>query len=134
MNPRIAILAAAFACSSAALPPATPLAAKLVGELSGRAAGKPQRCVSVEPGAEFSTSDENPHLLLYDDGKAIWASDLAVGCGFGPGEAVVPAGESASFYCKGDFVKTGSRISVSPFGGRCVLGSFTPYRATRSSY
>jgi hypothetical protein len=131
MSPRIAILAVAFACSSAAPPPAPPLAPKLVADLNGRAAGKAQRCVSVHPGVEFSTSDENPHLLLYDDGETIWASNLAAGCGFGPSESVVPAGESASFYCRGDFVKAGSRMSVSPFGARCVLGNFTPYRSAK---
>jgi hypothetical protein len=128
MNPRIAILAVALACLSAAPPPAPPLAPKVVAELKGRTAGKPQRCVSVQPGVEFSTSDEDPHLLLYDDGRTIWANNLGAGCGFGPSEPVVPAGESASFYCRGDFVKAGSRMSVSPFGQRCVLGDFTPYR------
>lgn len=131
MIPRTAILAVAFICTSAAPPPATLRAPRLVAELNGRMAGKPQRCVSVRPGVEFSTSDENPHLLLYDDGKTIWASNLAPGCGFGPSESVIPAGESASFYCKGDFVKAGSRMSVSPFGARCVLGNFTPYRAAK---
>jgi len=135
MNPRIAILAAAFACSSAAPPPPAPVTGpKLVAELSGRTAGKPQRCVGVAPGVEFSTSGENPRLLLYDDGKTIWASSLGSGCGFGPSETVVPAGESASFYCRGDLVKAGSRMSVSPFGQRCALGNFTPYRSAKPAH
>ena len=124
----IAIVAAALICASAAPPPTAPVAPKRVAELAGRSAGKPQRCVSVQPGMLFSTSGENPHLLLYDDGKTIWASDLGSGCAFGPGEPVIPAGDPASSYCRGDFVKAGGRIELSPFGERCVLENFTPYR------
>ena len=130
MKPRIAILAAALACSSAAPPPAARVAPKLVAELTGRSAGKPQRCVSVQPGMLFSTSDQNPHLLLYDDGKTIWASDLGSSCGFGPGDSIIPD-SPASYYCHGDFVRQGSRIELSPFGQRCVLGNFTPYRTAK---
>jgi hypothetical protein len=126
MKLRLVLITAALACSSAAPP-------KPVAELKGRTAGKPQRCVGVEPGVEFNTSDEDPHLLLYDDGKTIWANNLGTGCGFGPSESVIPAGESASFYCRGDFVKAGSRMNLSPFGQRCVLGNFTPYRSAKPS-
>jgi hypothetical protein len=122
MKPRIALVIATLACASAAPPQA-----KQVAELDGRAPGKPQRCVGVPPGGHFETSSEDPHLLLYDDGKTIWASRLDSSCGFGPAESVIPD-TAASYYCQGDFVRQGGRIELSPFGKRCALNRFTPYR------
>ena len=101
-----------------------------VAELTGRTPGKPQRCLGVQPGVLFATADADPHLLIYDDGKTVWANRLASSCEFGPGETIIPD-ETASYYCKGDFVRQGSRIELSPFGKRCVLGDFTPYRTAK---
>jgi hypothetical protein len=123
----VVILAAAIAGFGAA-PQSTPVAAgKDVAELAGRTAGKPQRCVSVQPGRLFSVSDSNPNLLLYDDGKTIWVSEVGSSCSFEPGETAIPD-ESSSYYCHGDFVRPGSRITLLPFGRRCALHEFTPYR------
>jgi hypothetical protein len=127
----IAILVIAFAAAAAA-PSATPLAGQAnVAELQGRIAGKPQQCIPGEPGILFSTADSDPHLLFYDDGKTVWANSLSPSCGFGPGETVVPDA-SASYYCSGDFVRQGRRIELSPFGQRCALGKFTPYRTAKT--
>ncbi len=129
MKLRAAVLTAALAGSCAASQPA-PIAVPKMAELAKRAPGKPQRCVTVEPGFLFRVSDADPHLLLYDDGKTIWASVLAPGCGFEAGQSVIPD-ESASYYCRGDFVLAGSRETLLPLGRRCVLGDFTPYRSIK---
>jgi hypothetical protein len=125
MKLKLAIVAALVTTSAA--PPGTPPAPKPVPELAGRIAGKPQRCIAGEPGLLFRTSDSDGQLLLYDDGKTIWASSLGPDCGFGPSETVIPDA-SASYYCKGDFVRAGSAITIFP-GRRCVLANFTPWRA-----
>jgi hypothetical protein len=130
MNLRIAFLTAALAGSCAASQPPSTAVPKQVAELAKRTPGKPQHCVTVEPGLLFRVSDADPHLLLYDDGNTIWASVLAPGCGFEAGQSVIPD-ESASYYCRGDFVRAGSRQTLLPFGHRCVLGDFTPYRNAR---
>src|SRR5262245_10265474 len=122
MKSAIALLAVILTTSAADNPPT---------ELNGRTPGKPQRCVSVQPGSGFFTSDSDPHLLIYDDGKTVWASHLDASCGFGPSESIIPD-ENASYYCKGDFVRQGSRIELSPFGRRCALGNFTPYRVVKA--
>jgi hypothetical protein len=125
MTPRLAIVFAALAAIAAA-----PLATPNIAELQGRAPGKPQRCVPLAPGQLFSTSESDPHLLLYDDGKTIWASRLDASCGFGPGDSIIPD-SPASYYCHGDFVRQGGRVELSPFGARCALGNFTPYRTAK---
>jgi hypothetical protein len=130
MSPRLALLAAVLAALTAAPSPAPAPATNQVAELAGRAPGEPQRCVGVRPGALFATADSDPHVLLYDDGKTIWVSPLQASCEFGPGESIIPD-ETASYYCRGDFVRQGSRIELSPFGKRCVLGNFTPYRTAK---
>jgi hypothetical protein len=127
MKLRIALLAAAFVCSSAAPPSAPTASTSKVAELAKRTPGKPQRCINGQSGLVFRTADADPHLLLYDDGKTIWASNLGPGCGFEPGQTAVPDA-TASYYCRGDFVQAGSRETVLPFGRHCVLGEFTPYR------
>ena len=129
MKPGFAILLAAFTIVSAAPPPTAPAAPGLASELTGRTAGKPQRCVSGTPGILFRTSDSDPALLLYDDGKTVWASNLGPTCGYGPSESVVPDA-SASYYCKGDFVRAGGRNVIIP-ARRCTLGDFTPWRAAK---
>lgn len=120
----------ALVLAGAAPSPAPDRSAKTVDELSGLSPGKNQRCVSVQPGNFFTTSQSDPHILLYDDGKTVWASRLDQHCGFEPGQTVIPD-TSASYYCHGDFVRAGSRVTLLPFGPTCVLGNFTPYRATK---
>jgi hypothetical protein len=124
MTPRLALTFAALAIVSAA--PA-PLVTPKVAELQGRTPGKPQRCVALPPGQAFSTADSDPLVLLYDDGKTVWASRLDAGCGFGPGESIIPD-SPASYYCHGDFIRQGGRIELNPFGARCTLGDFVPYK------
>jgi hypothetical protein len=127
MKLHIAILAAALTTSGAAPPPtAVP---PTVSELAGRTPGKTQRCVAGQPGLLFRMSESDPHLVLYDDGKKIWASNLGPSCGFEPGQTIVPDA-SASYYCKGDMVRAGSRITLIP-RGHCALGDFTPYAAAK---
>jgi hypothetical protein len=129
MTLRTAILSAGLAVFTAASSP-PPVASQKITELAGRAPGKPQRCIGGQPGTLFATADSDPHLLLYDDGRTIWTNTLEASCGFEAGQTVIPD-ESASYYCRGDFVRAGNRITLSPFGQRCSLGNFTPYRSTK---
>src|SRR3954470_9927288 len=105
---KLRVLTAAVAGLSAASSPAPNAALKPVAELAGRNPGKPQRCVPGQSGLLFRTSDADPYLLLYDDGKTVWASRLGPSCGFAPGQTVVPDA-TAAYYCRGDFVLAGSR-------------------------
>ena len=125
MKLRIAILIALLSASGAGSKAPPTEMRPIVAELAGRIAGKPQRCIPGQPGLLFQISGTDPHLLLYDDGKKIWASDLGPNCGFEPGQIVVPD-ESASYYCHGDQVRAGGRVIIFP-GGHCALGDFTPY-------
>ena len=129
MRPRAFLLTAAFAILCAAPSPA-PIAPQKIAELAGRIAGNPQRCVGVQPGDLFTTADSDGHLLLYDDGKTIWVSTLEASCGFAPGQTVI-TDESASYFCRGDFVRAGHRTTLSPFGQHCALSNFTPYHKTK---
>ena len=132
MKLRIAILAVALAgsCTPPPTPSAEVAAPKKVPELAGLVAGRAQRCISGQSGLMFRTSQEDSHLLLYDDGKTIWASSLGPSCGFEPGSSVVP-NEIASYYCNGDFVLAGGSTILLPFGHRCALGDFTAYRSAK---
>jgi hypothetical protein len=130
MKLRVSIVAVALAGSCAGSQTAPVAAPKAVAELAGRSPGKSQRCVTGEPGVLFRVSDSDPHLLLYDDRKTIWASVLAPSCGFEAGQTVGPD-VSASYYCHGDFVRARSRIALLPFGHTCVLGDFTPYSSAK---
>ena len=125
MKLRASILAAVLAGLSAA-----PAPLSQVPELAKRTPGKPQRCISGQSGLLFRTAEADPHLLLYDDGKTIWVSNLDASCGFPPGQTVIPD-TFASSYCRGDFVLAGSRETLLPIGRRCVLGDFTPYRSVK---
>jgi hypothetical protein len=126
MTPRLALAAAALAAIAA-----TPLAMPQVAELQGRAPGKPQRCLGMRPGASFATADADPHILIYDDGKTVWANRLDASCNFDPGETII-ADQPAAYYCHGDFVRKGSsRVELNPFGRRCALGNFVPYRTAK---
>ena len=129
MKLRIAIAVAALAGLCAA-PSPVPVPVPGIADLAGRTPGKPQRCIPGQSGLLFQTSQADPHLLLYDDGKTLWVSKLAPSCGFGPGQSAIPDG-FASSYCRGDFVLAGGRETLLPFGRRCVLGDFTPYRKAK---
>src|SRR4051812_31659305 len=127
MKMELTILIAVLAGSSAVSQPAPKVARSNVPEeLIGRSAGKTQRCVAFEPGRLFSVSRSDPHLLLYERGKTIWASKLDPTCGFEAGQTVVPD-SNASYYCRGDLVRAGERITLEPFGALCAVGDFTAY-------
>ena len=125
MKPRLT-LAAALAVIAAA-----PLAMPNIAELQGRVRGKPQRCLGMPAGSSFATADADPHILIYDDGKTVWANRLDASCNFDPGETII-ADSPAAYYCHGDFVRQGSsRVELNPFGRRCALGNFVPYEITK---
>jgi hypothetical protein len=130
MLPRIAILTLVLISTSSASRPPAPATPLKVAELAGRIAGKPQRCFGAQSIQLFTTSASDPHVLLYDDGKTIWVSRLDASCEFGRGESIIPASAEA-YYCRGDFVREGSRVQLNPFGRSCVLGDFTPYRSAK---
>ena len=98
-----------------------------VTELAGRAAGKAQRCIPSEQGRLFTVSTSNSHILLYERGNTIWASRLDASCGFKAGQTVIPD-SNAGYYCKGDLVRAGDRITLMPFGELCPLGEFRAYK------
>jgi len=124
MTSRLALALAALAAIAAA---PTPLADH---SLAGRTAGKPQRCLGVPGGKTFTTAEADPQLVLYDDGKTVWANRLGAACGFEPGEMVI-ADQPAPYYCNGDFVRQGKLVELSPFARRCTLGNFVPYRTPK---
>jgi hypothetical protein len=130
MSPRIAILAFALLSAYSASPRPASVAPTKVAELAGRTAGKPQRCLGAQSIQLFTTSASDPHVLLYDDGKTIWVSQLDASCEFGPSETIIPT-SAEPYYCRGDFVRQGSRVQLNPFGRSCVLGDFTPYRSAK---
>ena len=98
-----------------------------VEELAGRAAGPPQRCVSIVSQQSLHPADRDHHILLYGYGRTIYANQLGPQCTFRSDDVLVmePAG---SFYCRGDIVRTFDRLSRIP-GPACVLGDFVPYTA-----
>ena len=120
MKAAIIILGAALALSGAA-------PRNAVTELTGRTPGKTQRCIPFKPGSLFTVSRSDPHVLLYDDGEMIWATKLAASCGFQAGQTAVPD-SNAAYYCSGDLVRTGGRVTLMPFGELCALGKFTGYK------
>ena len=120
MKAAIITLGAALALSGAA-------PRNAVTELTGRTPGKTQRCIPFKPGSLFTVSRSDPHVLLYEDGETFWASRLAAGCGFQAGQTAVPD-SNAAYYCSGDLVRTGGRVTLMPFGELCALGKFTAYK------
>lgn len=95
-------------------------------ELAGRVAGAPEHCVSISSSQNLRVSDSDPHLMLYGNGRIIWANSLGPGCTFSRDDIPVtePTGSS---YCRGDIVRSIDRISHLP-GRTCVFGDFIPYR------
>ena len=125
MKLAFALLAAILA--GAAAPQLAPVTGgKGPPELAGRTPGKKQRCLPAPPNMSFAVSEADPHLLMYDDGKTVWVNNLGPSCGF-PDSGFVRPDASASYYCKGDFVRAPGALGVLP-GPHCVLGDFVPYR------
>ena len=73
---------------------------------------------------ELIAADSDRHMLLYGNGRTIWANRLGQ-CTFGSDDVLVtePMG---SYYCRGDLVRSFDRLSRIP-GPACVLGEFVPY-------
>ena len=117
--------ALALALASCAPPPPAGQQQGPAEELAGRAAGAPQRCVSISAQQSLRVSENDSHLLVYGDGRTIWANPLGPHCSFRPDDVLVtePVG---SFYCRGDIVRSFDRISHIP-GPACVFGDFIPY-------
>jgi hypothetical protein len=93
-------------------------------ELVGRAAGAPEHCVSIMPEQSLRVADGDRHVLVYGNGRTIWANHLGQ-CTFGSDDVLVtePIG---SQYCRGDLVRSFDRTSRIP-GPACVLSDFVPY-------
>ena len=122
MSRIIPLLALALA-SCAAPPPGVEQQSPPL-ELAGLAAGPPERCVTINSQQSFRTSDNNRHVLLYGNGRTIYANQLGQ-CRFAPDDILVtePIG---SQYCRGDIVRSFDRQSRIP-GPACILGDFVPY-------
>ena len=82
------------------------------------------RCVAISSQQSLRVSDSDRHMLLYGNGRTIWANRLGQ-CTFGSDDVLVtePMG---SYYCRGDLVRSFDRLSRIP-GPACVLGEFVPY-------
>ena len=95
-------------------------------ELAGRVAGAPEHCVSISSSENLRVSDSDPHLMLYGNGRIIWANSLGPGCSLNRDDIPViePTGSS---FCRGDIVRSIDRTSHLP-GRTCVFGDFIPYR------
>ena len=109
---------------SCAVPPPGPGQAAPDRELAVRVAGAPQRCVLISAQQSLRMSEGDRHVLLYGNGRTIWANRLGQ-CTFGSEDVLVtePIG---SYYCRGDLVRSFDRFSRIP-GPACVLGDFVPY-------
>jgi hypothetical protein len=94
-------------------------------ELVGRTAGTPQHCLTFARTEPLRVSGNDGHLLLYDNGRTIWANDLGPSCGFSVDDVLVTE-PLAGRYCRGDVVRSFDRTSRIP-GPSCALGDFVPY-------
>ncbi len=79
----------------------------------------------IEQDQALRVDEGNRHMLLYGQGRRIWASNLGPNCGFNRGDVLVvhPIGSN---YCKGDLVRSFEPVSRFP-GTSCLLGDFVPY-------
>jgi len=126
MTRSIALVALAVA-SCAAPPPGAQQQQSPPVELAGlAAAGPPARCVTINPIQSLQVSDTNRHVLLFRDGRTIYANYLAPYCSIGRDDVLVTE-PTGSQYCRGDIVRTFDRSSRIP-GPACILGDFVPYR------
>jgi hypothetical protein len=117
----------AFAIALMSCAPAPPAGQQgPASELAGRVAGAPAHCVPITSIQNLRVSDSDPHLMLYGNGRVIWANSFGPGCSFRSDDIPVtePTGSS---YCRGDIVRSIDRISHLP-GRTCVFGDFIPYR------
>lgn len=106
----------------------SPPAAQVQGpasELAGLVAGPPKRCVSITPLESLRVSDSDPHLLIYGNGRTIYANPLGPHCSFRHDDVLVMQ-PTSSEYCEGDIARSIDRYSKIP-GPACVLGNFIPY-------
>jgi len=117
------VLPIVFLAGCAAPPPGAGQHGPAV-ELAGRSAGAAQRCVPISQSEGLRISESDPHVLLYGNGRTIWANNLG-GCRFGSDDVLVtePIGSS---HCRGDIVRSIDRVTRIP-GPACVLSDFVPY-------
>ena len=94
--------------------------------LAGRTAGRPERCVLIQPTEAMRVSQSDPHALLYGRGKTIWLNRLAGQCSLNATHTLVTEAIGAS-YCRGDRVRSFDNFTRIP-GNSCILGDFIPYR------
>jgi hypothetical protein len=118
------LFALALVLGSCAAPPPSAQQRAPDQELAGRVAGAPEHCVSINSQQSLRVSESDRHVLLYGNGRTLWANNLGQ-CSFGPDDVLVtePFGPS---YCRGDLVRSIDRSSRIP-GPACVLGDFIPY-------
>ena len=123
MMRRLALLALLTVSCAPSPPPAQQQG--LPSELAGRIAGPPEHCVSIETQQSLRISDDR-NLLLYCNGRTIWANRLPGQCSFRVDDILVTE-RHGSLYCRGDFVRSIDRNSHIP-GPGCGLGDFIPYK------
>lgn len=122
MKPKM-LLATALLAGCTAPPPGVDQQGPPI-ELAGRTAGPPQTCVSLRQGESLRVSDNNQHVLIYGNGRTMFANYLGQ-CRIDRNDLLVTL-PSAGSYCRGDIVKTVDRSSGIP-GSACILGNFVPY-------
>jgi hypothetical protein len=93
-----------------------------IPELADRTAGPPQSCVPITPNAAMRIADR--HHLIYSIGSTVWLS--TTDCPVNSDDILV-LHPTTSQYCRGDIVRTVSRVGQIP-GPACVIGNFVPYR------
>lgn len=118
------ILLLAILVGGCVAPPPAPERQGPPSELAGRAAGAPQPCVSIRQTESLRISENNPHVLVYGNGRTVWANNLGQ-CRFGFDDVLVTEPFGSSF-CRGDIVRSFDRVSRIP-GPACVLSDFVPY-------
>jgi len=117
------ILATALLAGCAAPPPGVEQQGPPI-ELAGRTAGRTTACVPLREGESLRVSENNQHMLIYGNGRTIFANYLGQ-CRIDPNDLLVTL-PSAGSYCRGDVVKTVDRSGGIP-GPVCILGDFVPY-------
>jgi hypothetical protein len=81
--------------------------------------------VLIQAGEGLRLSESGSHLLLYGNGRTIWANDLGGECAISPNDILITE-PLAPYYCRGDLVRSLDHISRIP-GPACRLGDFVPY-------
>jgi hypothetical protein len=94
-------------------------------ELAGRTAGIPQECLTFDRTEALRVSETDRHVLIYGNGRTIWANDVGPSCGFSLHDVLVTK-PVAGRYCRGDVVRSFDRTSRTP-GPSCTLGNFVSY-------